>query len=157
MQGLRKGGGGRVTGLTPHVKAWKSKGKTMEIDRRSYDRERRGRAKYTLDRVPQGGDKGVSSGGMPGKGRDKDGNEGAFLVTACKGRHDHLGGGKAPSSKIPTILHAGPVAVSKWLSQEHSDVQERGGKEETATGGGGGRRQRRDGLRGLQGAVTGGT
>ena len=35
-------------------------------------------------------------------------------------------------------------------------MQEWGGKEETATGGGRGKRQRRDGLRGLRGAVIDG-
>ena len=68
------------------------------------------------DRVPQGGDEGVSSGRMPVKGRDKDGDEGTFLETACKGRRDHLGEGKPPSSKMPTMRHASPVAVSKWPS-----------------------------------------
>ena len=62
-----------------------------------------GGAKDISDRVPQGGDKGVSSGRVPGKGRDTDGDEDAFLETACKGRHDHLGGGKPPLSKIPTL------------------------------------------------------
>ena len=103
MQGLRKGGGGRVTGITPHVTAWEIKGKKMDMDRRSYGRGRRGRAKDISDRVPQGGDKGVPSGSMPGKGPDKDGNEGAFLEKACTGRRDHLGGGKPPSSKMPTM------------------------------------------------------
>ena len=100
----------------------------MDMDRRSYGRGRRGRAKDISDRVPQGGDKGVSSGRMPGKSRDKDGDEGAFMETACKGRRDHLGGGKPPSSKMPTMRHASPVAVSKWHLQEHSNVQEWGGK-----------------------------
>ena len=125
--------------------------------RRSYGRGRRERDKYISDRVPQGGDKGVSSGRMPGTGRKKAGDEGAFLETACKGRRDHLGGGKPPSSKMPTMRHVCPVAVSKWPSQEYSNVQEWSGKEETITGGGGGKRQRGDGLRGLRGAVTGGT
>ena len=129
----------------------------MDMDRRSYGRGRSGRSKDILDRVPQGGGEVVSSGRLPGKGRDKDGDEGAFLETACKGRSDHLGGGKPPSSKMPTMKHASPVAVSKWPSQEHSDVQEWGGKEETETGGGTGKRQRGDGLRGLRGAVTGDT
>ena len=129
----------------------------MYMYRRSYRRGGWGRDKYISDRVPQGGDEGVSSGRMPGKGRDKDGDEGTFLETACKGRRDHLGGGKPPSSKMPTLRHARPMAVSKWPSQEHINVQEWCGKEETGTGGGRGKRQRRDGLRGLQGAVTYGT
>ena len=77
---------------------------------------------------PKGGDEGVSIGRMPGKGRYKDGDEGAFLETACTGRCDHLGGGEPPSSKMPTMRHASPVAVSKWPSQEHSNVQEWGGE-----------------------------
>ena len=116
------------------------------MDRRSYGRGRRGRTKDILDRVPQGGDKGVYSDRMTGKGRDKDGDEGTLLETACKGRRDHLGGGKTPSSKMPTLRHVSPVAVTQWPSQEYRDVQERGGKEEKATGGGGGKRQRGDGL-----------
>ena len=46
----------------------------MDMDRRIYRRGRRGRAKDISDRFPQGGDKGVSSGRMPGTGRDKDGD-----------------------------------------------------------------------------------
>ena len=86
----------------------------MDMDRRSYGRERKGRNKDISDRVPQGGDEGVSSGRMPGKGQEKDGDEGALMETACKGRRDHLVGGKPPSSKMPTLRHVRPVAVSKW-------------------------------------------
>ena len=118
----------------------------MDMDRRSYGRGRRGRSNNISDRVPQGGDEGVSSGRMPGKGRDKDGDESAFLEAARKGRRDNLGGGKPPSYKIHMTSHARPVAVSKWPSQEHSNLQEWVGKEETVTGGGGGKRQRGDGL-----------
>ena len=103
MQGLRKGGGGRVTGLTPHVTALESKGNMMDMDRRSYRRGGRGRAKDISDRVPQGGDEGVSSRGMSRTGQNKHGNEGALLEMACKRRRDHLGGGKLTSSKIPTL------------------------------------------------------
>ena len=117
-----------------------------EMDRCSYGKGRRGRNKYISDRVPQGGDEGVSSGRMSGKGQYKDGDEGAILETACKGRRDHLGGGKPPSSKMPTLRHVRPVAVSQWPSQEYRDVQEWGGKEETVTGRCGGKRQRGDGL-----------
>ena len=91
VQGFQKGGGDWVTGLTPCVSAWEIKGKTMDMDRRSYGRGRRGRTKDILDRVPQGGDKVVSGGWMPGKGQDKDGDEGALLETACMGSHDNLG------------------------------------------------------------------
>ena len=100
----------------------------MDMDRRSYGRGRRGIKKDISDRFPQGGDKGVSSGRMPGKGRYKDGDEGSLLLTKCKGRRAHLGGGKRPSSKMPTLRHIRSVAVSRWPSQEYRDVQEWGGK-----------------------------
>ena len=128
----------------------------MDLDRRSYGRGGRGGSNNISDRVPQGGDEGVSSGRVPGKGRDTDGDEGTFLATACAGCRDHIGGGKPPSSKIPMMRHSGPVAVTKWAPQEHSDVKEWGGEEEAATGGGGGKRKHGDGLRGLQGTITDG-
>ena len=103
MRGLRKGGGGWVTGLTPHDPAWEGKGKALDMDRRGYGRERMGRASDILDRVLQGGDNGVSSGRLSGEGRDTDDDVGAFLETAREGHSDHLGGGKPPSSKMPTM------------------------------------------------------
>ena len=105
-----------------------------------------GGADHLSDRVPQGGDEGVPSGRLPGKDRDADGDEVTFLAQTCTGRHDHLGGGKPPSSKVPTMRHAGPVAVPKWEAQEHSDVQEWVGEEEAATGGDGGKGKHGDGL-----------
>ena len=93
---------------------------------------------------------------MPGKGRYTDGDEGAFMAMTCSGRCDHLGGGKPPSSKMPTIQHAIPVAVTKWTPQEYSDVQEGGGEEEAATGGDGGKRKHGDGIRGLWLTITDG-
>ena len=157
VQGLRKGDGGGVTGHTPHITAWENQGNTVDLDRRSDGRgRRRGGANNTSDRVPQGGDEGVSSGRVPGKGRDTDGDEGAFLATTCLGRCDHLGGGKPPSSKMPTMRHDGPVAVTKWTPQEQSDVQEWGREEEAATDKGGGKRKHGDGLQGLKGKITDG-
>ena len=103
MQGFQKVGVGRVTGLTPHVSTQESKVKMMDMDRRSDGRGRRGRAKDISDRVPQGGVEGVSSGRMPGTGQDKDGDEGALLETACKGRRNNFGRGKPPSSKMTTL------------------------------------------------------
>ena len=77
----------------------------------------------------------MPSGGLPGKGRDTDSDEGTFLAQTCTGRRDHLGGGKPPSSKVTMMRHAGPVAVPEWEAQEHRNVQEWGGEEEAATGG----------------------
>ena len=90
---------------------------------------RRGRASDILDRVPQGGDEGVSSGRISREGRDTDGDAGALLETAREGHRDNLGGGKPPSSKMPTMRHASPVAGPQRPPQEHIDVQEWGGKE----------------------------
>ena len=64
---------------------------------------RRGGASDMLDRVPQGRDEGVSSERMYGEVRYTDGDAGTFLETACEGHSDHLGGGKPPSSKMPTL------------------------------------------------------
>ena len=83
-----------------------------------------------------------------------DGDAGEFLDTARELHRDHLGGGKPPSSKMPTMRHASPVESPQRPPQEHIDVQGWGGKEETTTGGGGGQGQRGDGLRGLRGAVA---
>ena len=88
---------------------------------------------------PKGGTKECPVEGRPGMAGTRTGDESAFLETARTGRRDHLGGGKTPSSKMPTMRHASPMAVTKWKPQEHSDVQEWGGEEETATGGGGGK------------------
>ena len=77
----------------------------------------------------------MPSVGLPGKGQDADGDEGAVIVQTCPGRRDHLGGGKYPTPKVLTMRHAGPVAVPKRETQEHRDVQEWGGEEEEATGG----------------------
>ena len=84
----------------------------MELDRSRHGR--RGTT-HPSDRVPdQGGDEGMISGGLPRKGRDTDGDEGAFLAPACPGHRDHLGGGKPPTSKVLTMRHAGPMAVTQW-------------------------------------------
>ena len=77
----------------------------------------------------------MPSGGIPGKGRDADGDEGTFLAPACPVCRDHLGGGKPPTSKVLTMRHYGPVAVPQWETQEHRDVQEWGGEEEMENGG----------------------
>ena len=113
VRGLREGDGGRVTGSLSDDTAWEGKGGQVELDRRSH-RRRRGTT-HLSDRVPyQGGDEGIPSGGLPGKGRDADGDEGAFMAPACPGRRDHLERGKPPTSKVLTMRHAGPVAVSQW-------------------------------------------
>ena len=96
----------------------------------------------------------MSSGRVPGKGRDADGDASAFLEPVCQGRRDQLGGGEPTSSKMPTMRHAGPVAITKRTPQGYIDVQEWGGEEEAATGGGGGKRKSGDGLCGLQEAAS---
>ena len=68
---------------------------------------------YRIEFPTKGGDEVLPSGGLPGKGRDANGDEGTCMAQTCTGRRDHLGGGKPPSSKMPTMRHAGPVAVPK--------------------------------------------
>ena len=103
MRGLRKGGGGGVDGLPPHVAARKGTGKALDMDGCGYGGGRRGQATDITYRVPQGGGKDVSSGRVSGEGRDKDGNAGSLLKEAREGHSDHLGGGKTTSSKMPTL------------------------------------------------------
>ena len=71
-------------------------------------------------------------GGLPRKGWDTDSNADAFLQPACPGHCDHLGGGKPPTHKVPTMRHAGLVAGTQWEAPHHRNVKERGGIEETA-------------------------
>ena len=88
------------------------------------------------DRVPdQGRDEGMTSGGLPRKGYDTDDNEDAFMLPACPGHRDHLGGGKPPKTKVLTMRHASPMVDPQWETSGDRDVQEWGGEEETATGG----------------------
>ena len=83
----------------------------MDLERLSH---RRG-AKNISDRLPyQGRAEGMSCGGLPRKGWDKDGDEDTFLQPECPGHRDHLGGGKPPTPKVLTMRHAGPVADPKW-------------------------------------------
>ena len=107
----------------------------MELDQRRHRRRWRVTT-HLSDRVyHQRGDEGMPSGGLPRKGRDADGDEGAFLTQTCLGRCDHLGREKPPTYKVITIRYTGPVAVPKREAQEHRDVQEWGREEETETGG----------------------
>ena len=102
VRGLREGDGCRVSGSPLDDTELEGKGGQVELNQRSHGR-RRGTA-HLLDRVTdQEGDKGMHSGGLPGKGRNMDGDEGAFLEPACLGHRDHLGGGKPPTSKVLTM------------------------------------------------------
>ena len=84
----------------------------MDLERISHGRKRN---TNLLDRVPdQGRDEGIPSGGLPRKGWDTDGDEGAFMSPACPGHSDNLGGGKPPTPKVLTMRHAGPVAEPQW-------------------------------------------
>ena len=125
-------GAGRVAGSPSDDTAWEGKGVQVELELSSH--WRRGSTNLS-DRVPdQGMDEGMPSGGLPRKGRDTNGNEGAFLAPACPGNHDHLGGGKPPTPKVLTMRHAGPVADHQWETSGDHDLQEWGGAEEAATG-----------------------
>ena len=80
VRGLREGDGGRVAGRPSDDTAWEGKGRQMEFYISSHGR--RGTT-HLSDRVPdQGGDEGMPSGGLPRKGQDTDGDEGASLAPA---------------------------------------------------------------------------
>ena len=73
-----------------------NKGGQVDLDQSSHGS--RGTT-HLSDRVPdQGGEE-----GMPRKGQDTDGDEGAFMAPACPGHRDHLGGVKPPKSKVLTM------------------------------------------------------
>ena len=112
MRGLREGDGSRVAGSPSNDTAWEGKVRQVELERSSH-----GRRVNTnlLDRFPdQGRDKVMPSVGLPRKGRDMDGDEGAFMAPACPGYRDHLGGGKPPTPKVLTMRHAGLMADPQW-------------------------------------------
>ena len=66
MRILRKGGGGWVTGLTPHVPAWEGKGKALDMDRLGYGGEGGEPQKYRID-FPKGGTKACPVEGCLGR------------------------------------------------------------------------------------------
>ena len=97
----QEGDGGRVADIPSDDAAWEGEGGQVELERISHGRRR---DKNLSDRVPdQGRDEGMPSGGLPRKGWDTDGNEDAFLSTACPGHRDHIGGGKHPTPKVLTM------------------------------------------------------
>ena len=102
MRGLRKGGGGGVAGIPPHDTARKSTGEALDMDGHGYGGggERGEPQTYRLE-FPKGGGKGVSSGRVPGEGRDTDGDARALLEEARAGHNYHLGGGKP----LPSQMH----------------------------------------------------
>ena len=55
MRGMKKGGGGGVAGIPPHVTAWEGTLKALEMEGRGYGGGRRGKATDIPDRVTQGG------------------------------------------------------------------------------------------------------
>ena len=64
---------------------------------------------------------------------------GALLALARPGHRGNTGGGQTPPLTVPSVQHAGDVAVPKWTSQVHSAVKEGVRSEATERGGGGGK------------------
>ena len=67
MRGLRKGGDGWVTGLTPHVPAWEGKGKALDMDRCGYVGGEGGEPQTYCIELPKGGTKVCPVEGCPGR------------------------------------------------------------------------------------------
>ena len=75
MRGLREGDRGRVAGIPLDEAARKGEGGKVELERLSHGRG----AKNISNRLPdQGRAEGVSYGGLPRKGWDKDSDEEIF-------------------------------------------------------------------------------
>ena len=67
MRRLRKGGGGRVAGLPPHVSAWEGTGKALDMEERGYGGGEGGKPHtYRID-SPKGGAKACPVEGCPGR------------------------------------------------------------------------------------------
>ena len=112
MQGLREGDGVRVAGILSDDTAWEGEGGQMELERSIHGR--RGNTDLSDRVADQGRDEVMPSGGLPRKGQDMYGNEGAFLAPVCPGHRDHIGGWKPPTPKVLTMRHDGPVAEPQW-------------------------------------------
>ena len=82
VRGLRKGGGGWVTGLTPHVPAWEGKGKALDMDRHGYGGGEGGEPQTYRIEFPKGGTKACPVEGCPGRA----GTRTAMQVQFCR-RH----------------------------------------------------------------------
>ena len=86
----------------------------MDMDGRGHRGGGRGRDTNIQAGVTQGWDNGVSSGRVPGEGRDTDGDARARLEEARAGHHYHLGGGKPHPSKMRKLRHVFTVAGPQW-------------------------------------------
>ena len=64
---------------------------------------------------------------------------GALLSSARLGHRGNNIVRQPPAPMVPPVQHDGDVEVPKWISQDHSTVQEGGGAETTAFGGRGGK------------------
>ena len=106
VRGIREGDGGGFSGIPTDNTAWKGEGRAMELGSLGHKR----RPADVFAGLPdQGRAEELPCGGMPRKGWDTDSDADAFLQLACPGHFDHLGGGKPPTPKMLTMLHAGPM------------------------------------------------
>ena len=55
-----------------------------------------------------------------------EGHAGALMTLARTGHHGNTGGGQPPPPTVPSVQHAGAVAVPKRIAQEHTTVHDGG-------------------------------
>ena len=134
MQGMRKRYGGGIIGVTQGDTAWTGVREVVELGRSGQGR----RATDVPDGLPkQGRSAELPIGGLTRPGRDKDGDADAIFQPECPEYRDHLGGGKHPPPKVPTMRHAGPMEDIKRQAPHHRTLQKGRGKKEASDGGGG--------------------
>ena len=135
LPGVREGLGEGVTGCAPPNPTRHREGGTGEEGRR----RRRGRqAKGAQDGVLDKGRADIlPSRGVQQPGANTDVNVDTFMALERLGNHGNTGGGKSPPPTVPSVKHAGDVAVREWAAPAHGALKE-GGREETMAAGDGG-------------------
>ena len=69
----------------------------------------------------------LSSGGIPGKSGDEDGNAGALRAPACHRHHGDYGGSKLPPPTVRPMQHAGPQMGLECTAPGHGTMCKGGG------------------------------
>ena len=156
MRGLRKGGGGGVTVLPPHVAAWEGTGKAMDMDGRGFGRGGEGGKPQTYRiEFPKGGAKACPVKGCLGRTGTRTAMRVHFWRRHLRDIVIILEEVNLPHPRCP---RCDMIVPWRALNGRHKSTEMcrggGGGQEEIMTGRGGGQGQRGDGLRGLRRAAT---
>ena len=133
VRGLRERDGSGIIGITQGDAVWAGGRGAVEMGSFGHGR----RAADVLDGLlDQGRAVELPSGGLPGPGRNKDGDTDEFFQPEFPVYCDHFGGGKPPPPTVPLMRHAGPLEGTKRKAPRHRTVRKGSGTKETLDGGG---------------------